>query len=183
MNGQSNHQPRMNQGYLWGGLLILLGALFLFNQLMPGRFFGSLIAVVILGGIGATFFVVYLTNRANWWALIPAYIMWAITGIVFLSDFLGVDGNLMGAYVTGAIALPFLYVYLRNRQQWWALIPGGIMAAIAAGLLVDSLLPVIPVLMIVGGIYLVVRNMTGQKVPKMEPIVAAPATGPEADKP
>jgi hypothetical protein len=189
MNGHSNHQSRTNRNLLWGGLLVLLGLLFLMNQLMPGRFFGSLIAIAILGGIGATFFVVYLTNRQQWWALIPAYVFWAITGIVFLSDIIGIGGNLMGAYVMFAIAAPFIYVYGRNRQHWWALIPGGIMAAIGAGLLLDSILPIIPALMIVGGIYLVVRNLDGQKAPKMEPIakmepiVTVAKTGPEADQP
>ncbi len=184
MDRQSNHQPRSNRNLLWGGLLILLGALFLLNQFIPGRFFGSLIAVAILGGIGATFFFVYLTDqRRHWWALIPTYIMWAITGIVVLSDWLGVGGNLMGSYVMFAIGFPFLYIYFRNREQWWALIPGGIMAAIAVGLLVNSILPAIPVLMIIGGIYLLVRNLGSRKAATMEPVAAAPKTGLEADKP
>src|SRR5690606_41960036 len=53
-------------------------------------------------------------------------------------------GDIVGAYVMFAIALPFLYVYLRNRENWWALIPGGIMLTIGVGLLAGAFEIIIP---------------------------------------
>jgi uncharacterized BrkB/YihY/UPF0761 family membrane protein len=38
-----------------------------------------------------------------------------------------------------ALALPFLAVFARDRKQWWALIPGGILTAL--GLSLGSWLP------------------------------------------
>ena len=35
-----------------------------------------------------------------------------------------------------AIALPFFFVYSRSPENWWAVIPAGVMATIAVGLLV-----------------------------------------------
>jgi hypothetical protein len=198
MNQHSNNGHRLSsRNTLWGILLVILGGLFLLDQFLPGQF-GAMIALVVFGGIGATFYSVYLADRRNWWALIPTYAVWATAGIVFLAALLHVSGEWVVAYVMFAIAFPFFYVFMRNRQHWWALIPGGIMGTIGLGFLiaglVSSLAPLIPVLMIIGGLYLLVRNMGTRKqqtavhpeqrdqTPQFEPI-RVPQTGPEADRP
>jgi hypothetical protein len=83
-----------------------------------------------------------------------------------------------------AIAAPFIYIYLRNTDNWWALIPGGIMAVIGAGLLISSVISAIPVLLIIAGIYILVRQMGSKSQDnKPQPIkVSTPTSGPEADK-
>jgi hypothetical protein len=57
-----------------------------------------------------------------------------------------------------AIALPFLFVYFRNRKLWWALIPAGVMIVIGVGFLIaEAALEYIGalVLLLVGGAILV----------------------------
>src|SRR5574341_354504 len=197
MNQHSNNSHRLSsRNTLWGVLLLTLGGLFLLDQFLPGNF-TAMIWLVVLGGIGATFFSVYLADHRNWWALIPAYAVWATAGIVLLAALLQVSGAWIVAYVMFAIATPFFYVFMRNRQHWWALIPGGIMGSIGLGFLIaglaSSVAPLIPVLMIVGGLYLLVRNMGPRKqkveqpeqreqTPQFEPI-RVPQSGPEADRP
>lgn len=184
MESQPNPRPA-DRNWIVGGVLIFLGALFLLGQFVHIDL-GPIIPLVILGGIGFTFLMVYFNDRSHWWALIPAYVMFAVDGIILLS---WLNVPFIASYVMFAIALPFLYVYFRNRTHWWALIPAGIMGSIGVALLIGSsahyLMTVIPVLLIIGGIYLLVRNTGGQKsesVPLFkEPVV--PMTGPEADKP
>jgi hypothetical protein len=184
----SNNHRSGTRNMLPGLVLIALGGLFLAGQLIPNRLSDAIIPIVILSGIGLTFFSVYLSNRRHWWALIPAYTMIAIAGIVLLSDVLRIDGQLIGAYVMFAIAFPFLYVFLHNRHNWWALIPAGVMGTIGIGLLLDIagsfITAAIPALMIVGGIYMLVRGM-GRGEEKVEPQreMVAPMTGPDADTP
>jgi hypothetical protein len=139
---------------------------------------GEIIGMYIMFAIAAPFIHIYLRNREQWWALIPAYVMSAIGVLIMLTTVL--RGEMIAAYIMFAIAVPFLYVYLRNRENWWALIPGGIMAVIGLGLLMSGIIPYIPVLLIVVGVYLLVRELSGKRSGAS---LQMPKTGPEADKP
>jgi uncharacterized membrane protein YfcA len=189
METQSNNNHRSgSRNVLPGLLLVALGGLFLVGQLLPNRFSDAIIPIVILSGIGLTFFSVYLTNRRHWWALIPGYVLFAVAGIIVLSDILQIDGQLIGSYVMFAIAFPFLYVFLHNRQNWWALIPAGVMSTIGVGLLLDIagsfITAAIPALMIAGGIYMLVRGMgRSEQKSELEREMVAPLTGPDTDIP
>jgi hypothetical protein len=100
--------------------------------------------------------------------------MTAVAGIVALSQW--VPGDFVAVYVMLAIAFPVYYVYLRNRKNWWALIPAGIMTAIGLGIFTASFQFVIPIALIVLGLFLLTRQMVGVR--------GTPAlTGPESDKP
>lgn len=98
----------------------------------------EVISVYVLLAIACPFLAVYLRNRDQWWWLIPAYTLAAVGGVVILAEGAGVSENLITAYVMFAIAAPFFVVYVRNRSQWWSLIPGGIMAAIGLGFLIAA---------------------------------------------
>jgi uncharacterized membrane protein HdeD (DUF308 family) len=171
-------ESRSNTNYLWGLGLVALGVLFLVNQFFP--FLTDLIWAAVLAVGGVVVFTVYQKDKERWWLLIPAYALVAVAGLIVLETIFPRAEDLSGAYVMFAIAAPFIYVYLRNNKNWWALIPGGMMAVIGLGLLINSLVTVLPALLIVAGIYLLVRNFSGSKA-KSAP--SAPRTGPEADKP
>ncbi len=133
------------QSLVWGGLLILLGvvlAVEAFTDLSAWVW----VALLAVAGLGA--FGLYLTDRSQWWALIPAYVMWAIAGLVALLTLNILRDAAVATYVLTAIALPFLYVFLRNRAHWWALIPAYVLLAIGVmvgliegGILNDLLIP------------------------------------------
>jgi hypothetical protein len=184
MDPQSEKQSSGQMNWLLGGLLIFLGALFLLGNVFHVNVVASLIWMIILSGIGFTFFAVYLNNREHWWALIPAYVMFAVTGIIGLTS-IGL-AHIVAPYIMFAIAFPFLYVYLRNRENWWALIPAGIMGSIGAALLVGFAMgffvSAIPALMIIIGIYLLVRNISGRGSEAALQEADLPKTGPEADR-
>ena len=86
---------------------------------------------LFLAAIGLSFLVVYLDNRLYWWAAIPAgvfLVLSVVAGLGVASSSAAVWG---GPLFLGAIGLAFLGVYLRNRPQWWAIIPAGTMLTLA----------------------------------------------------
>ncbi|MBE9473025.1 MAG: hypothetical protein IMY75_13100, partial [Chloroflexi bacterium] len=130
----------MRQGIVWGGLLILLGAVLLveaFTDLSAWAW----VAMLAAGGLGA--FGVYLTDRSEWALLIPAYVLWAVAGLVTLIELNILQDPFIATYVLTAIALPFLVVFLRNRDQWWALIPAYVLliVGVMVGLTELNVLP------------------------------------------
>jgi len=84
------------------------------------------LAVLLVGA--AVFLSIWLSNPGEWWPLIPGLIMlsWAVSALLgslrvadWVVPLVGFEGS----------ALPFAYIYARNRREnWWALIPGGILA-------------------------------------------------------
>ena len=118
------------------------------------------IGAFITASIGLPFLVVYLQKRDQWWALIPAYTMFAIAILIAFIEPIGDEEMVVPAYVMFAIAIPFLYVYIRNRQNWWALIPGGIMSVIGLGFLmtVEIAQFLIPAVLIIAGIWVLMRQ-------------------------
>lgn len=117
---------------VWGLLLIIGGVVFLLENLgilTIGDFFWAGIFAIA----GLAFLSVFLTNRENWWGLIPGIIFLAIAAIIFLSRVAPqASERIGGVIVLGGIGLAFLIVYLVNRANWWALIPGGVMFTLAA---------------------------------------------------
>ena len=153
-------------------------------------FQGMVIPIYILTAIALPFVVGFTRNPANnWGLLIPAYVLLSVAGLLF-----GIDRNilqdlLIPAYVNLAIALPFLITFAVNRRNWWALIPGGIMSAIALGFLAGTQIFSIglPALLILMGIIVLIGPMLfrhQQPARAQEPMFAEPMPkyGPEFDK-
>jgi hypothetical protein len=133
------------QALVWGGLFILVGVMGLVEAYID---LGSWVWVVVLAAAGLGVFGLYFSDRSEEWPLIPGYALWAVAGLIALVTLNVLQDEAVAFYVLTAIALPFLVVYLRNRQQWWALIPayvllavGLMIALIGAGILSDLLVP------------------------------------------
>ena len=119
----------------------------------------EIIAPVILSGIALPFLYVYFRNRENWWALIPSYVLLAIGTMVGLLEFDLLMGLAVPAYIMLAVAIPFFFVYFRNQENSWALIPGGITGLIGLGFLfwTDFGKYVVPAILVLAGIWMLVR--------------------------
>ena len=70
------------QGLVWGGLLILFGVMALVATLTD---LSAWIWVVVLALAGLFVFGVYLSDRSEATLLIPAYVLWAVAGLVALT--------------------------------------------------------------------------------------------------
>jgi len=113
-----------------GGTLSAVGLSILLGTVAP-KLGDAVSGAIILGGIGASFWMVFLNRRAFWWAVIPAGILssWAM---VSLLDGLFPYGDTGGLFLIGFgltfMLLAFLPDY--DNQLKWALIPGGILILI-----------------------------------------------------
>jgi hypothetical protein len=129
------------------------------------------VATYVLAAIALAFLVVFLRDRAQWWALIPTYVLLAVGLMVGLIEVGILNDLIIPAYVMFAIAIPFIVVYARDPKQWWALIPGGIMAVIGFSFLIAeaAVAYIGPVVLVLVGAWILVRQFT-----RKEP--AAPET-------
>jgi hypothetical protein len=133
------------QALTWGGLLILFGVMGLAATLTD---LSAWVWVAILALAGLFIFGVYLSDRSEATLLIPAYVLWAVAGLVALTAMNALRDEFIATYVLAAIALPFLVVFVRDRARWWALIPvyvllavGLMVGLIASGILSELLIP------------------------------------------
>ena len=116
---------------LWGGVLIILGFVFLLESFGVIHFVSQLVWAVALVGISLPFWFVYLSERKQWWALFPGSILAGVGfGVLF-------GGEWSGIIITASIALPFWLIYLTDQRNWWALIPGWTMICVSVIILLD----------------------------------------------
>jgi hypothetical protein len=144
-SGVTMQSQTKRQALVWGGLLILFGVMWLVATLVD---LSAWVWVVILALAGLGAFGVYLTDRSDLTLLIPAYVLWAVALLVALTTLNVLRDEFIAGYVLAAIALPFLVVFLRDRAQWWALIPAYVLLAVglmvgltASGVLTELLIP------------------------------------------
>ena len=124
-----------NQALVWGSLLIIFGVVGLVESFTD---LSTWAWVAILAATGLGIFGIYLRDRSEWWPLIPAYALWVVAGLLALVELNVLRGEFLAAYVLSAIALPFITVFLRDRSQWWALIPAYVLLAVAAMILLGE---------------------------------------------
>ena len=106
--------------------LIALGGLFLLQSLGVVQTGMGLIWAVLFAAGGVTFLYFYYLNREQWWALIPGFAMLGIGAVIAAAEYgPAALEDAVGAIFMFSIGLPFLFIYLRNRKMWWAIIPMG----------------------------------------------------------
>lgn len=109
-----------------GGVMLFLALTLLFVDSSGGEWVGALFLFMI----ALSFLVVYLNNRIRTWALLVAYIV-GVLGIAPLMATGGRDAAYFGPVFLFAVALPFFFVYFREPENWWAIIPAGSVATVA----------------------------------------------------
>jgi len=120
----------------------------------------AFVASFVLTAVAIPFIVLFLQDRSRWALLIPAYVLLAAGLMHPLLESGVLTDVLVAAYVMIAIAIPFFAVYLWNRQNWWALIPGGILLIIGFAFLVAEAAVeiILPAVLILVGIGILLRQ-------------------------
>jgi hypothetical protein len=123
---------RLDVRAIGGILLIIVGILLLLQNLGIFEVIVTLIWALIFAAGGAIFLYMFLTNRANWWAIIPGFALLGLAALIALDEFFPRVGNALGgAIFLGGIGLAFWVIYLQKREHWWAIIPGGVLFTLA----------------------------------------------------
>lgn len=128
---------RLDPRLIGGTLLVVGGILFLLQNLgyFPG---GSLFWGAAFGVGAAAFLWTFITDRTQWWALIPGCALLGLAVVILLSVVAPSLEDLGGTLFLGLIGLSFWVIYLTNRQYWWAVIPGGVLVTLATVAGIDN---------------------------------------------
>jgi hypothetical protein len=122
-----------------GILLIAAGVIFLLNNLGMITVNWEMVIGPIFALGGLVFLVVFILNTDDWWALIPGFVLIAIGVIIFMDQNLESTADLLsGAVFLGLLGLAFLLIYLFHSDNWWAIIPGGVLLTLAGVTLVPD---------------------------------------------
>jgi hypothetical protein len=135
----------MKTGYwrvLVGVGLILAGVLALLQAvgILPyGGFFGGLMMAGLFG-IGGLAFLAVLVQKpsGNWWAVIPGVVLLTLSSMILLGqiapEFIVSFG---GGFFLAGISLAFWLVFAITPENWWAVIPGGVLLSLAGVTVVE----------------------------------------------
>jgi hypothetical protein len=122
-----------------GLLLVLGGALLLLQSLNLLRgTWENAIWTVVFGAVGIYCLTLFFTNRKNWWWLLPGIILLGMAVSNLLELVFPQADYLSGVIILGGIGIAFIAVYLNDRVNWWALIPGGVLLTLGVVSLVDE---------------------------------------------
>lgn len=128
---------REDRRIVWGILLVLAG-LFLFARNLgvidPEQWFSenvwAYLSALFFVGLSVLFLFYFTLDQENWWAAIPGFTLLGL-GAGFLIDRFFPSGDFSGTLLLLGVSSGFLAVYLRKRDQWWAIIPWGVVGTIA----------------------------------------------------
>jgi len=121
---------KFNLRILFGGLLIMVGVLFLLQQLnfIPDSW--DLIWALVFGVAGVAFLYAFWSDRSQWWPLIPGIGLISLSVLMVVEEFLP-GSDWVGAIFLGGIGISFWVIYALRRENWWAVIPGGVLVTLA----------------------------------------------------
>ena len=155
-----------NHNHWWaiipGTIFLALAATIGLNAFLPGYSDSRLNGSVLLGGIALGFLLVYLADRGNWWAIIPAGVIATIACVAFIAS--GTSSFAGGGIFFLGLGLTFLLVAVLPTPYGpmrWAWIPASILGVIGILILVskENLINYIwPSALLLAGVLLIIRS-------------------------
>ena len=115
-----------------GTVIVLAGVLYLLQNLGVIRGALPLLWSLLFAASGLLFLMLFFGQRANWWALIPGMTLLGLGTLIGWTEFGPRSAEDLGASLfLGFIAASFWLIFFTDRQRWWAIIPGGVLATTA----------------------------------------------------
>ncbi|MFC1725075.1 hypothetical protein ACFL4T_05570 [candidate division KSB1 bacterium] len=119
---------------LIGIFLIVLGGLIILDNLYYINFPEDYIASFVLVAIGIIFLAAYIQNTKRIWALVFCLFFVFLGASIFIAESYYLPDGIIGSILLFAVGSAFLAVYVKDRKNWWPVIPMGALYSI--GLLV-----------------------------------------------
>jgi hypothetical protein len=144
-----------------GVILLDLGGLILLG-LTGSRWMDKIAGAFFLGGVGLAFWLVYLSAKNRWWALIPAGVITTLAVVAGMGDKGGIASGVV--FFLG-LALTFALLSVLptgEKRMTWPWIPAGVLlvVGIIVSLTSSSLAGYIwPAVLILGGVFLLLRSL------------------------
>jgi hypothetical protein len=141
----AGEEMRMTRDYtrpILGAILVLAGVLlFLQNMGLVRADWAALWALVFLAA-GLAFLALLLGGAQNWWAAIPGFTLMGIGTLIGLDIVApAATVNWGGSIFLGMIGMGFLVVFSMRRDNWWAVIPAGVMMTLAVVAAIGQMTP------------------------------------------
>jgi hypothetical protein len=159
-----------SQRRLWAAIVAYVFFVLGFMPLLAMTPYPEFAGPVFLLATGLPFLYVYARSPQNWWAIIPAgtlLALAAITGaalVVAKSPSIPFFRNIFNFILFAGLALTFAVVWLRHHQPWALFVTAVMAVAAIVSLFVAKIELVWPVLIILAGIFLLVRNLRPKRV-------------------
>jgi hypothetical protein len=123
-----------------GALLVVVGVLVLLQNLNILRGGLSFLWSLCFLAAGAIFTYLYFREHAHWWTIIAGFTALGLGVLILLSSTAPGIGSTLGTTLfLGAIGAAFFMVYGNRRDQWWPIIPGGVMITVAISTMLEDL--------------------------------------------
>jgi hypothetical protein len=123
-----------------GVLLVAAGVLVLLQNLHIIRSGLSLLWSLCFLAAGVIFTYIFLKDHSHWWAVIPGFTLLGIGGLILLDWALPTIGDTLGtSLLLCLMGASFFVIYANRREQWWPIIPGGVLITVAISTLLEDL--------------------------------------------
>jgi hypothetical protein len=123
-----------------GVLLLTVGILSLLQNLNILVGATGLIWASVFGVSGIGFIYAYLANRDRWWPVIPGFCLLGIAFLIGISELAPKYEDIVGAPALFiAMSMCFWLIYFHRQEQWWAIIPAGVMLSLAGFISLDAI--------------------------------------------
>ncbi len=126
---------RIDMRIVLAALLIIGGLVFLLQNIgVIGPLHGYLFALLFALG-GLVFLGVLVSDRRQWWAVIPGVVLLDLGVIIALGEatdrgMLRMPGEWIGGIFLLGLGAAFFLVFFMRPEFWWAIIPAGVLSTL-----------------------------------------------------
>lgn len=117
-----------------GTILLILGGLALLSNLGLFWGLGSFMTAALFAVGGVLLLRLYRDRPRRAVLIVPSFALFAVAAAI-------VGGALSGGLFLGVLGLGFVAVYARDKRQWWAVIPAGVLLTLGLVAGLDALVP------------------------------------------
>ncbi len=134
---------RHNQKRMIMCIMFFLGMIFLLagGGILAGRLFDVILTgPIFMAFFALCFFALAFWSKKKWWAIIPGG-LFTSGGLAAALDIIMPGNRVAGPAFLFLMAATFFLVVIFSKQEWWAIIPGGIFFSIGCVAVLESFFP------------------------------------------